>query len=78
MLFYVSVESEFESPFRAGSQQVVAITSDCLSFTNNLPSVISCFTISDNVFYRIGTLFVIVSLLGGLCGPYFEIGLGKC
>ena len=28
MLFYVSDESEFESPFRAGSQQVVAITSE--------------------------------------------------
>ena len=28
MLFYVSDESEFETPFRAGSQQVVAITSE--------------------------------------------------
>ena len=72
MLFYVSDESEFESSFRAGSQQVIGITSDCLSFANNLPSVMSCFTINDVVFYRIGTLFVI------MCGRYFEIGLGKC
>ena len=28
MLLYVSDESEFQSPFRAGSQKVVAMTSE--------------------------------------------------